>query len=122
MKELTVNEIIKSKGIMLHKGKINLIVAPAGSGKTYYIFNTLLDNTKKSVYLCDTSNLKEMILKDKDIIGKVTGTDFELKKGFGLDKYNCTVMTYAKWFYEMNKPEYQHIETIVCDELHNLYK
>ena len=31
-------------------------------------------------------------------------------------------MTYAKWFYEMNKPEYADIETIVCDEMHNLYK
>ena len=54
MKKLTVNEIIKSKGVVLHKGKINLIGAPAGSGKTYYIFNTLLDINKKSVYLCDT--------------------------------------------------------------------
>lgn len=44
------------------------------------------------------------------------------KATFKLDKYNCTVMTYAKWFYEMNKPEYADIETIVCDEMHNLYK
>ena len=123
MKKLTVNEIIKSKGVVLHKGKINLIVAPAGSGKTYYIFNTLLGPTKKSVYLCDTSNLKESILKDKDIFDKVKGTDFDLGKAtFSLDKYNCTVMTYAKWFFEMNKPEYSNVETIICDEIHNLYK
>lgn len=122
MKELTVSEIIKNKGIMLHKGKINLVVAPAGSGKTYYIFNELVDDTKKSVYLCDTSNLKEMILKDEDIIGKVKGTDFELLHGFELNKYNCTVMTYAKWFYVMDKPEYQDVETIICDEIHNAYK
>lgn len=123
MKELTVNEIIKSKGIMLHKEKINLIVAPAGSGKTYYIFNTLLDVTKKSVYLCDTSNLQDSILKDKEIFDKVKGTYLDFSKAtFELDKYNCIVMTYAKWFYEMNKPEYAEIETIVCDEIHNLYK
>ena len=107
---------------MLHKDKINLIVAPAGSGKTYYIFNTLIDDTKKSVYLCDTSNLREMILKDKEIIGKLKSTEFELLNGFELNKYNCTVMTYAKWFYEMNKQEYQDVETIICDEIHNLYK
>ena len=123
MKRLTVSEIIKNKGIILHKGKINLIVAPAGSGKTYYIFNTLLDPTKKSVYLCDTSNLRESILKDKEIADKVKGTDLDLSKAtFSLDKYNCTVMTYAKWFYEMNKPQYADVETIVCDEIHNLYK
>ncbi|KIL07600.1 hypothetical protein SR42_00705 [Clostridium botulinum] len=57
MNKLTVNEIIKNEGVMLHKNKINLIVAPAGSGKTYYIFNTLLNPLEKSVYLCDTSNL-----------------------------------------------------------------
>ncbi|WP_297713236.1 DEAD/DEAH box helicase [Clostridium sp.] len=122
MRKLTVNEIIKSKGIMLHKGKINLIIAPAGSGKTYYIFNTLLDVTKKSVYLCDTSNLQEMILKDKEIIGKVKSTGFDMIEGFYIDGFNCTVMTYAKWFYEMNKEEYKDVETIICDEIHNLYK
>lgn len=122
MEKLTVNEIIKNKGILLHRGKINLIVAPAGSGKTYYIFNTLLNDTKKSVYLCDTSNLREMILKDEEIADKVKSTDFELLHGFELNKYNCTVMTYAKWFYEMNKPEYKDVEVIVCDEIHNLYK
>lgn len=123
MKKLTVNEIIKNKGIILHKGKVNLIVAPAGSGKTYYIFNTLLDTKKKSVYLCDTSNLKEMILKDDEIKEKVKGTNLDLSKAtFDIDKYNCIVMTYAKWFYEMNKPEYKDIETIICDEIHNLYK
>lgn len=123
MKKLTVNEIIKNKGIILHKGKINLIVAPAGSGKTYYIFNTLLDTKKKSVYLCDTSNLKEMILKDDEIKEKVKGTELDLNKAtFDIDKYNCIVMTYAKWFYEMNKSEYKDIETIICDEIHNLYK
>lgn len=122
MEKLTVNEIIKNKGILLHRGKINLIVAPAGSGKTYYIFNTILNDTKKSVYLCDTSNLREMILKDEEIADKVKSTDFELLHGFELNKYNCTVMTYAKWFYEMNKPEYKDVEVIVCDEIHNLYK
>lgn len=87
MKKLTVNEIIKKEGVMLHKGKINLIVAPAGSGKTYYIFNTLLDVTKKSVYLCDTSNLQEAVLKDKKYFDMVASTDFKLIEGFCLDKY-----------------------------------
>lgn len=116
MKKLTVNEIIKNEGIMLHKDKINLIVVPAGSGKTYYIFSTLLNPSERSVYLCDTSNLKDEIFKDKVIA--VDG----FKHGFDLDKYNCTVMTYAKWFYEKGKPKYADVKKIVCDEIHNLYK
>lgn len=126
MKELTVNEIIKNEGIMLHKNKVNLIVAPAGSGKTYYIFNTLLNPAERSVYLCDTSNLREMILKDDEIRHMVMSVepDFEkiAERGFKLDKFNCTIMTYAKWFYEKDKPSYANIKTIVCDEIHNLYK
>ncbi len=121
MKKLTVNEIIKNEGIILHKNKINLIIAPAGSGKTYYVFNTLLNPSERSVYLCDTSNLKDSVLKDeifKDRVIQVNG----FKHGFDLDKYNCTVMTYAKWFYERDKPRYADVKTIVCDEIHNLYK
>ncbi|MCS6132611.1 hypothetical protein DWV13_13385 [Clostridium botulinum] len=121
MKELTVNEIIKNEGIILHKNKINLIVAPAGSGKTYYIFNTLLNPSERSVYLCDTSNLKDSVLKDEVFKDKVIAVD-GFKHGFDLDKYNCTVMTYAKWFYERDKPKYADVKTIVCDEIHNLYK
>ena len=126
MKKLTVNEIIKNEGIMLHKNKVNLIIAPAGSGKTYYIFNTLLNPSERSVYLCDTSNLREMILKDDEIRHMVMSVepDFEkiAERGFKFDKFNCTVMTYAKWFYEKHKLEYANVKTIVCDEIHNLYK
>ncbi|MBN1064159.1 DEAD/DEAH box helicase family protein [Clostridium botulinum] len=121
MKKLTVNEIIKNEGIMLHKDKINLIIAPAGSGKTYYIFNTLLNTSERSVYLCDTSNLKDSVLKDEIFKDKVIAVD-GFKHGFDLDKYNCTVMTYAKWFYEKSKPKYADVKKIVCDEIHNLYK
>lgn len=121
MKKLTVNEIMNNEGIMLDKNKINLIIAPAGSGKTYYIFNTLLNPVERSVYLCDTSNLKDSVLKDEVFKDKVIPVD-GFKHGFDLDKYNCTVMTYAKWFYEKDKPKYANVKTIVCDEIHNLYK
>ncbi|MDU4849926.1 DEAD/DEAH box helicase family protein, partial [Clostridium sp.] len=125
MKKLTVNEIIKNEGIMLHNNKINLVVAPAGSGKTYYIFNTLLNQKEKSVYLCDTSNLRDMILKDEEIKQKVIGTKTDFKDIEWRDVFilpNCKVMTYAKWYLEKDKHEYADIKTIVCDEIHNLYK
>ena len=41
----------------LSNNKNNLILAPIGSGKTYYIFNELRKN-KKILYLCDNNNLK----------------------------------------------------------------
>lgn len=124
MKKLTVNEIIKNEGVMLHKNKINLIVAPAGSGKTYYIFNTLLQG-EKAIYLCDTSNLTDMILKDEEIKQEVRSTNVNVHEIKWRDVFvlpNCVIMTYAKFFYEKDKPEYADIKTIVCDEIHNLYK
>ncbi|MBY6935490.1 hypothetical protein FDB44_08555 [Clostridium botulinum] len=67
-----------------------------------------------------------MVLKDDEIRHMVMSVepDFEKlqERGFKLDKFNCTVMTYAKWYYEKDKPEYADIKTIVCDEIHNLYK
>ncbi|WP_338631073.1 DEAD/DEAH box helicase family protein [Clostridium baratii] len=123
MKQLTVNEIIKNEGIMLHRNKINIVVAPAGSGKTYYIFNTLLNPTEKSIYLCDTSNLKEAILRDKDYFDMTQSRkDIKLIHGFHNDKYNCTVMTYAEYFYHYNDLRYANVKTIICDEIHNLFK
>ncbi|MDB2151178.1 DEAD/DEAH box helicase family protein [Clostridium butyricum] len=124
MKKLTVNEIIKNEGMILHKNKINLIVAPAGSGKTYYIFNTLLQG-EKAIYLCDTSNLRDMILKDEEIKQAVRSTDVNFHEIKWRDVFmlpNCIIMTYAKFFYEKDKPQYADIKTIICDEIHNLYK
>ena len=99
---LTVNEIMKNEKIDLVKNRINIIVAPAGSGKTYYIFNTLLDIKEKSVYLCDTSNLKEAILKDKDYFDRTNSAKLLKANGFNMSLYNCTIMTYAEYFYRYN--------------------
>ena len=43
-----------------------LIISPTGSGKTYYILNKLCKN-KKTLYLCDTTNLKLQILKKMEL-------------------------------------------------------
>lgn len=35
-----------------------IIISPTGSGKTYYIFNKLLNNkSKRYLYLCDNLNI-----------------------------------------------------------------
>lgn len=61
---------------------LNIINAPAGSGKTYYIFNKFLENTyryinygskkqyinelNKILYICDTTMLKSSVLKETE--------------------------------------------------------
>lgn len=117
---LTVNEIMKQEKRVLKEKRINIIVAPAGSGKTYYIFNSLLNKSEKSIYLCDTSNLKEAILKDENYFERTESSKGLKANGFDLSLYNCTVMTYAEYFYRYKN--YKKIKTIICDEIHNLFK
>lgn len=118
MKELTVNEIMGNENMMMHNNKINSIIAPAGSGKTYYIFDTLLARAKQSIYLCDTSNFNGAITKDKAYFDKTMSSNDNHnkdKEGFELDKFNCKVMTYAKFYYEMDKIDFSNIDYVVCD-------
>ena len=53
---------------MLQKDKLNIIKAPTGSGKTYFaltaIPSTVPDPSHKIVYLIDTINGKQQILKN----------------------------------------------------------
>ena len=105
-----LGEIIKEEGIEL--GSNTLIVAPVGSGKTYYILNDLCTKDKNSLYLCDTTNLKNSILKEG-------GT----REYLSLDKGYITVMTYSKFGREIKLTGDSFISNfdyIICDEVHNL--
>ncbi|MDK0795184.1 DEAD/DEAH box helicase family protein [Clostridium perfringens] len=101
---------------------MNLIVAPAGSGKTYWIFNTLVKDydLSKVIYLCDTSNLKEAVAKDKEYMDKCHIVD-ERFEGFGS---KVTIMTYSKFGHMLikNKNVFDGVQLIICDEAHNLFK
>ena len=104
-----LGEIIKEEGIELDSN--TLIVAPVGSGKTYYILNDLAKD-KKILYLCDTTNLKLQILKE----------DNTQDYAHMLDK-NVTVMTYSKFGKEIkftNDEFINKFDMIVADEVHNL--
>ena len=105
-----LGEIIKEEGIELDSN--TLIVAPVGSGKTYYILNDLCTKDKNSLYLCDTTNLKNSILKEG-------GT----REYLSLDKGYITVMTYSKFGREIKLTGDSFISNfdyIICDEVHNL--
>ena len=53
---------------LLRKGKLNIIKAPTGSGKTYFAITrlpqTLLDPRHEMIYLIDTVNGLEQIVKN----------------------------------------------------------
>lgn len=122
-------EILKEKNL--------LSISPTGSGKTYWIFNHLLtDKTKKYLYLCDTSNLKRMVMKEPNVWdsdSKVLNDEGELVSVFG--RKNILAMTYWEFDQTMkrlgkNKPykktdeQLKYISqfnTIICDEIHSLF-
>lgn len=86
-----------------------LVVAPTGAGKTHYVFNKLCKN-KKTLYLCDTTNLKLQMLKEQgtsDILGI----------------RDITVWTYSKFGREIKFTVEEFVnqfDYIICDEVHNL--
>lgn len=121
MKEKTLNELWVENDHQLTKGKINLVVAPAGSGKTFWIFNTLVKNYKlnKVLYLCDTSALAEAVANDENYKHLCILEDSRYE-GF---EPRVRVMTYSKYGKRIEKdPNYfGDIDLIICDEAHNLY-
>lgn len=131
-KDKTLNELWHERGYRVSNG-ISLIVAPCGSGKTYFTFNTLIQGEKLEniVYLCDTSNLKRAVRLDKDYShlcrfysknddNNVVNNSIEFGEGFGENK--ITVMTYAQFGYyaKRNPDSFRRIKLIVMDEAHQL--
>ena len=105
-----LGEIIKEEGIEL--GNNTLIVAPVGSGKTYYILNDLCTQGKKVLYLCDNGNLKSQVENDSYKTG-LRDIEYTLNvlsyKKFGIKVKNDTLNKYINSF-----------DMIICDEVHNL--
>lgn len=130
-KEKTLNEIWIERGYTIPQG-ISLIIAPCGSGKTYFTFNTLIKGEKLEniIYLCDTRNLKSAVRLDNDyshlcrfycksddnnivqdsklIFGEIIGDD------------KITVMTYAQFglLAEKYPNGFEKVKMIICDEAH----
>lgn len=128
--KLTVTEAWEKRNYKIVEKMINLIVAPAGSGKTYLIFNNLIHkyNLKRTIYLCDTSNLKHAVIMDEEYkhlcktFSKINASGFSdvLNKNDG----EVTVMTYAQFAILLKSDPYIYddIECVLCDEIHNLIK
>ena len=105
-----LGEIIKEEG--LEFGSNTMIVAPVGSGKTYYILNELVPQAKRVLYLCDNGNLKSQVEKDSDKAGikdMICKFDVLSYKAFGMKVKNDTLNKFIKQY-----------DMIICDEVHNL--
>ena len=66
----------------LQKGRLNVIKAPTGSGKTYFalehIPSLVPDSVHQVVYLIDTINGKEQILRNYNAISEYCGWSKEV--------------------------------------------
>ena len=111
-----LSEIMKD--IELSEDKNNLILAPIGSGKTHYALEVLMsDKTKKYLYLCDNSNLKNQMLNEK--------TTYSTKRDSEFCKFapNVLVMTYkefgCKILYDIHEEYIKQFDLIIADEIHS---
>ena len=114
----------------LQKGKLNVINAPTGSGKSYFALHHIPSLTEDAVhnivYLIDTINGKEQIVRNYNAISEYHGWSQEVEAdSMWFDPNNqVVVLTYAKFGFLFTKyPDfYKKFSYIICDELHSLLK
>lgn len=123
-----LSEVVKLDA--LQKDHLNIIKAPTGSGKTYFALTAIPapppDAVHKVVYLIDTINGREQILRNYKARSIYRYWDVEVD-GEALsfdDDERIVVITYAKFGILLERyPDFhEHFEYIICDELHSLFK
>ena len=93
----------------LQKGKLNVIKAPTGSGKTYFALQHIpsltADAVHEVVYLIDTINGKEQIVRNYNAISEYHKWSQEVEEGgMWFDPQNeVIILTYAKFGYLITK-------------------
>lgn len=123
-----LSELVDSSA--LQKGKLNVIKAPTGSGKTYFALQHIPSLTEdvvhEVVYLIDTINGKEQIVRNYNAISEYHGWSQEVEQGgMWFDPGNhVVILTYAKFGFLCTKylDFYKKFSYIICDEIHNLLK
>lgn len=85
----------------------NLIIAPTGSGKTNYIFVDLIQKFDRVLYLCDTTALRQSIIKQARV--EHSNLDVMCYNTFGKMFKNGSDCIEFEW------------DCIICDEFHNLF-
>lgn len=123
-----LSELVDSS--TLQKGRLNVIKAPTGSGKTYFalhhIPSLVEDAVHNVVYLIDTINGKEQIVRNYNAISEYYGWSRDVEEGGMWFEPNShiVVLTYAKFgaIYMRHPDFYEKFSYIICDELHSLLK
>lgn len=120
-----LNEALVYESFQL--GKLNLITAPCGSGKTTAAFTSIPEylnvEPRKSLILTNTiANAEEFIQDEKAYYYDYTGKEWDATFYPLHDK--PTVITYALFGAKVKKGELDpsYYDYIVCDELHVLNK
>lgn len=113
---------------MFQNGKLNLIEAPTGCGKTYFALKYIPSHVKnpryKVVFLIDTTNGREQIMKKYG--AKPATRDWRRDVEFGMIDFennpNIVAMTYAKFgkMCEEDASFVDELTCVICDEIHNL--
>lgn len=114
----------------LQRGKLNIIKAPTGSGKTYFALQHIPslaeDAVHEVVYLIDTINGKEQILKNYNAVAEYRGWSKEVVENgiWFVPNNRVVIITYAKfgWLLMKHPDFYKQFSYIICDEMHNLLK
>ena len=142
--KLTLTEAMEQYNKKFKKGAINLINAHAGAGKSYFVFNSLIDNTYKFVeelehgdnwsnqlnrilYVCDTSMLQDSTLaENKKAIKLKNGSLIEARDKGGNIKGEIKVLTYSKLGALLKSQSCNNIilnnfKCIIFDEIQNLF-
>ena len=123
-----LSELVDSSA--LQKGKLNVIKAPTGSGKTYFALQHIPSLTEDAVhevvYLIDTINGKEQIVRNYNATSEYHGWSQEVEQGgMWFDPRNeVVILTYAKFGLLCTKylDFYKKFSYIICDEIHNLLR
>lgn len=130
-KKLYLGEIIKKEKPKF--GKNNLILAPVGSGKSFFIEENLIpkDYDGKVLYLTSNSALKDSLAPNDNELRKEFAKNnkskgfftTENKKRYGSVPYSVHIMTYhefGKRIYSPHQEFTKDIDLIFCDEIHSL--
>ena len=104
-----LSEMVTKEELLNHDN--TLLIAPCGSGKTYFIFNDVIDVSENVLYLCDTTNLKIATKMAWDKYGdSLTNLTIMSYHQFSKDLQGKSLTTY------LNQWDY-----IIADEFHNLF-
>lgn len=111
-------DIVRENNLVLKAHKINLIKAPCGAGKTTFFFEYLCKvyDTKRILYLVDTTMLKESMVAEYEIL--------DYYDRLNIFKNKISVMSYHSFGLKLidNHDILKNYDLIVMDEAHNVIK